>query len=119
MSPVLSVGVGLFLIALIAFPLLVFPVLSLIHCIRNPDLSTQSKIGWGCLIFFTWVIGASIYGIVVSNRPFYRYMGIACVVMIVTAWIAKGPLEKYQAKLQAEKAAVPSSTPAPGTIPAK
>lgn len=70
MSAVWVVALAGLVLIVIALPLLIFPVLALVDCVRNRELTSQSKVAWGCLIFFTWTLGASIYGIVATNRPF-------------------------------------------------
>ncbi len=78
-----------------AYLLLIFPVLSFVHCVRNPQLSTQNKIGWGCLIIFSWTFGACVYGITVSKRPFYKISSVVCGSVMLLALIIRKPLQKY------------------------
>ena len=79
------VGYLIALLILIPFVVLLvaFPIWTFVDCIRNPDLSKQSKIAWCCLIFFTWLLGASVYSFVVSRRPLFRSMAGVAVCLIL------------------------------------
>jgi len=99
MSIVWVIALGILLIV-IALALIIFPILALVDCVRNPELNTSSKIAWGCLIFFTWVLGATIYGLFGTKRPFYRTMAVLSICLIGGSLLSKRPLERYQEKLK-------------------
>jgi hypothetical protein len=100
MSTLWAIGLGAFLFIAIALPLIIFPILAFVDCVRNPELNTSSKIAWGCLIFFTWVLGATIYGLFGTKRTFYRTMAILSICLIGGSLLSRRPLERYQEKLK-------------------
>jgi hypothetical protein len=113
---VLVIVAGLFIVVIVGL-FLIYPILSFIHCLRNPDLSTEGKIAWACLIFFTWTLGAAIYGIVSSKRSFYRNTGIASLVIILLATIFQTPLKNWSEKRKTERLAERTQPAAPTPAP--
>ena len=67
--PILSLSL-LFLLTV-----LVYPIVSIVHCLRNPNLTTAGKVIWALLILFTWPLGAALYGVFSSMRSSFKLVG--------------------------------------------
>jgi hypothetical protein len=104
MSPVGILASAGIVMILLAFPLIIFPFLTLVDCVRNPNLSTQSKIAWFCLILFTWTLGASIYSFAATQRPFFRVMAVVVIVLTaVGLYLRSRKPQMEQAQSQAQE----------------
>jgi len=91
------VGTSVLLLIVVVLGLF-FPIAAFVHSIRNPTLSRGAKIGWACLILFTYPLGATIYGIFASGRPLFKFLGILSLIVIVPFIFARNPLGTYAAK---------------------
>jgi len=61
------------IIILVIYWAFIFPILALIHCIRNPGLTPKAKFVWGCLILATLSVGAAFYSLAITKSPFLRF----------------------------------------------
>src|SRR5688572_10767348 len=97
------VSLGLLSVFVLGF-LIIFPILAFVDCVRNPGLTTPSKIAFGSLIFFTWTMGACVYGVFGTKQPLYRTMALLSICFVAGSWLAIKPLKEHQQKLQKEQA---------------
>jgi hypothetical protein len=109
-SPAAILLLAFVTLILIVICFIIYPIMSFVHCVRNPALSWQSKVAWGCLIFFAWTLGACIYGIIISGRPFYRYLGVFTLLIFVAVFFLRKPLERKRLALEAQRQTLESET---------
>jgi len=61
------------ILILVIYWAFIFPILALIHCIRNPGLTSKAKFVWVCLILATLSVGAAFYSLAFTKSPFLRF----------------------------------------------
>jgi hypothetical protein len=66
--------------------IVIFPVLTIFHCLSSKILQGPAKVVWFFIILFSWPLGATVYGIFGSGRTLYKWSFLPGVIAMGTLW---------------------------------
>lgn len=68
--------IGISMILGVLFLMLIYPIMALVHCIKNEDIEQKSKIIWIVSMVLTWPFGSFFYGFLKSQKASFQWISI-------------------------------------------